>query len=219
MDDLDLHKEIDNDTGLRSKGRLLIIFSSILLALEVSGARAIEANTFLVKLEFTNGDGIKWLLALTIIFLMVRYYNYARKYQLKLTYVWADRVVSKHFKYDNLTQEFHGICDELAPVEFDTAKFHDDKTSFNIEYIWSPLFKRALLYKWELFDDGNDYTPNWQVIPIKLSAFSSKYWKLLADEFSTQIKSYFISRESLDIQAPYLISSLAILSFIDKFLA
>jgi heme/copper-type cytochrome/quinol oxidase subunit 3 len=84
---------IDADEGLKSKRKILTITSLILLALTFSGAKVEEANTFILKLKFDNQNGIAILLVLTIVFLIIRYYNYAKPYHEKLFRAWSDRML------------------------------------------------------------------------------------------------------------------------------
>jgi len=89
---------IDLDEGLKAKRKLLTVTSIILLALSFTGAQVQEANTFILKLKFANQNGLGILFVLSILFLMVRYYNYAKPYHDKLYERWTNRLFARpHF--------------------------------------------------------------------------------------------------------------------------
>ena len=75
--DIDLKKRIDSDTGLRAKRKYLTIVALLMLGIQFSGAKLEEANTFILKFSFSHQNGIAFLLLMSILFLLVRYYNYA----------------------------------------------------------------------------------------------------------------------------------------------
>jgi len=90
----DLYRTIDNDTGLKSKRNLLNITSLILLAIQFTGAEIIEANTFILKLSFKHQNGIGLLLVMSIVFFLIRYYNYAKHYHNELYKIWSQNLLN-----------------------------------------------------------------------------------------------------------------------------
>jgi hypothetical protein len=50
----ELLEQIDIDQGLASKRKTLTIVSLIMLAMQFSGAKVVEANTFILKLSFSQ---------------------------------------------------------------------------------------------------------------------------------------------------------------------
>lgn len=87
------HENFDTDENLKSKRKLLITISMILIALEVTGATIKEANTFLFKIGFTNESGVTNLLVFSILYLLVRYYSYAQPYHEELFEFWSSRML------------------------------------------------------------------------------------------------------------------------------
>ncbi|EGQ8093288.1 TPA: hypothetical protein I7215_21815 [Vibrio vulnificus] len=86
--------QIEFDEGLKSKRRNLIMLSTVLIALNLSGAVIKEANTFLFKIEFTDQHGINELFFFSLCYLLLRYYTYAQQYHQKLTQLWCDDMFS-----------------------------------------------------------------------------------------------------------------------------
>ncbi|WP_217523250.1 hypothetical protein [Vibrio metschnikovii] len=85
--------KFDSDDKLISKGKMLAAISMILIALEVTGATIKEANTFLFKIDFANQNGVTFLLLGAIIYLAVRYLNYAQPYHHQLFLIWSRRMM------------------------------------------------------------------------------------------------------------------------------
>lgn len=192
---------IDGNVGLKSQRKLLTISSLILLALTFSGAKVEEANTFILKLTFENQGGIVILLALSIAFLLPRYYSYAKPYHEKLFREWSDRMLKEPYfhQYCHHSDTVTGLVDDLAPKEV--------KSSYNgYAYQYHTYFcLRYIRYSWS---DQYEYYSKDVVIGWKI------YAKVIFIELKTRTKNIFTHREMLDVLAPYLIGSLAILSYI-----
>jgi len=206
---LTLTQRIDADEGLKAKRKLLSVVSLILLAIVFSGAKVVEANTFIMKISFTNQNGIAHLLLLSIVFLMIRYYNYARPYHDELYNKWTDRMLSEPFFYSSNPNEHElaGIVMDRTPQKIDVDRIYYEQGSFDFKYKCSWLFVRKFTYIWT-YSEQDDY----QVIDVRVGWRG--YLKVLAYETKHQFKSYFTHRENLDILAPYLLGSIAIMSFV-----
>jgi hypothetical protein len=211
---LTLTQRIDADEGLKAKRKLLTVVSLILLAIAFSGAKVVEANTFIMKVSFTNQNGIAYLLLLSIAFLMVRYYNYARQYHDELYKAWTKKMLQDRYFYSenvflkNQHQyDISGLVIERAPsfINLDTILYEDGHFSFT--YNCSKFFRRGIKYRWaESKNDeyrDTDITVGWK-----------SYFKVLFYEVKYQASSFFTHRENLDILAPYLLGCFSILSFI-----
>lgn len=59
-----LIENMKEDSELSSKRSLLIVASMLLMAMSVSGATLLEANTFIFKIGFENSKGLGYLLFL-----------------------------------------------------------------------------------------------------------------------------------------------------------
>lgn len=206
---LTITEQIDTDEGLKSKRKLLIVTSLVLMALSFSGAKVEEANTFVLKLSFESQKGIPVLLILSVVFLLVRYYNYACKYHKELYDRWTKRLLKNSFFLHRLYEDPHhyelsGFLVDQAP--FDIIQYEDDEHySWLASYTCEPFFKRQITYT---FYDENG--PHYR----KLAIGRKNYFKVLRLEAVCQLKSFFIHRENLDITSPYILGVLAILSFI-----
>ena len=200
-------EEIDADEGLKSKRKLLTISSLVLLALSFSSARVEEANTFLVKLKFDNQDGLGILLVLGVLFLFIRYFNYASKYHQKLFKAWSDRLLRDD--YCSIKHPFEnegtGLTFELLPkksIAIDEER--GELVNWTVSYESNWLVVKKIKYKW--FDE---YDKNNKSIRIGWP----HYPKVLLLETKYRFFSFITYREHLDIFAPYLLGGLAILSF------
>ncbi len=199
-------EQIDKDKGLKSKRNQLMVTSLILLALSFSGAKVEEANTFILKLKFENQEGISVLLVLTIMFLMLRYYNYAGQYHQKLYKLWAKRLLKDNFflevhPYDSSCS---GLIPKLEPKGFDIEYLNYEKLSWDYQFKCSFLFVRKITYSW--CDMHQDFEE-------EIGVGRENYFKVLRLEAKYQLESFIVHRENLDIIAPYLIGLMAITSY------
>jgi len=197
---------IDADEGLKAKRKLLTITSLILLALSFSGAKVEEANTFILKLQFEHQGGIPLLLVIAIVFLLIRYYNYAKPYHDKLFREWSDRMLRDSFFFwtDFHTDEFYGLIADLAPKELNMEAMQYEGGKFDFYYQTSFL-KRKIVYSW-----STQYYDPHKAVEIELKNYPKVYWL----EFKSRTSRYLNHRENLDILAPYFIGVLAISSYV-----
>lgn len=202
-------EQLDNDAGLKSKRKLLTIVSLITLALSFSDAKIEEVNTLVFKLSFENNGGISFLLVCSILFLLIRYFNYARPYHDKLYHLWSARMLKEpfFFEFNHHEDEADGLVIQKMPKHIDFNEcIRDPEISINWRYECSFLFKRKISYlieyKYEYDDDDKAVPVGWKNYP-----------KTLLLELKHQFKSYFIYRENLDIYAPYFLGLAAISSY------
>lgn len=207
----DIKQEIDNDAGLSSKRKLLTVTSLILLAIQFSGAQVKEANTFILKLSFEHQNGIGLLLALAIIFLLIRYYNYARPYHEKIFHQWSSRMLQEplfieHNFYENL---YYGLIVDLVPKGLNIYEL-DQSEHFSWEYKYNCRFflARDIEYSWS--DQNDSYSSE---ISLFESVSKQQYLKIMGYELKYQIISIFTNRETLDIYTPYILGIFSISSY------
>ncbi len=203
-----LPEEIDLDEGLKSKRKQLTITSLVLLALSFSGAKVQEANTFILKLKFENQNGIGILLVLTIFFLLIRYFNYARPYHDKLFRAWTNRMLKNpyFYSYHPHAEEEFGLIIDKAPDEIDFERIRHEGGSFASNYKCLLPFRRKLSYSWSP-NEHDDYSIS------SVGVGWENYVTVIAFEIKYQFESYFTHRENLDILSPYLLGTLAIASY------
>ena len=206
---IELKEIIDGDEGLRSKRRLLVVTSIILLAIQFSGAKIIEANTLILKLSFTHYEGVEFLLTTSVFFLLVRYYNYAAPYHRQLYDVWTARMLADlyFYSYDYHGDSLSGLIKQLKPDGFDFEHFrHEERLYWNYSYVCSGLFKRAIRHQWnDVNQDMDDLKSLGDNVSICV------YLHVLCLELKYQTSSFFVHRENLDIYSPYLLGALAII--------
>ena len=203
----------DTDEGLKSKRKLLTIASLTLLALSFSGAKIEEANSFIFKIKFAQQNGLAILLVISIVFLMVRYYNYAKKYHDRLYSIWSARLLTRDFFYSPSPENIHddeGILAVSRCSELD-AQIDNEIKRWVSTYECGWLFTRYISHSWGYSDhceeDRVDRVNIFKSFGIKA------YFKSISYEAIEQFKSFFTHRENLDILAPYFIGCAAIASY------
>ena len=183
-----------------------MVTSLILLALSFSGAKVEEANTFILKLKFENQEGISVLLVLAIMFLMLRYYNYAGQYHQKLYKLWTNRLLKDKFFLDvhPYDSSVSGLISKLEPKGFDIENMNYEELSLDYQFKCSFLFVRKITYYW--CDRHQDFEE-------EIEVGWENYFKVIRLEAKYQLESFIVHRENLDIIAPYLIGLMAITSY------
>ncbi len=196
-----VQKDIDADKGLASKRKLLTVASLILMALAFSGAKVEEANTFLVKLSFDNQEGIPLLLATSIVFLMLRYYNYAQPYHERLYRIWTKRMLGMPpFYYSD--DPFDGVEGDISALRLKTRIDPDVEWSkISMRFSCKLIYRRYVRFEW--WDGYGDHRED-------VDVNFRKYWKY---ELKYQFESLSKHRENLDIIAPYIVGVVALLSY------
>jgi hypothetical protein len=208
-----LIQRIDADEGLKAKRKLLTVVSLILLAIAFSGAKVVEANTFIMKITFTNQNGISYLLLLSIAFLMIRYYNYARPYHDELYNAWTKRMCEKTLYVNHAVDDHYipGLMTHLSPDELCYESCKRSSYGFwHYSYAYKWLILREIKFFWS--NDGESH--NQEVVSLLSKTSPWDYFKLLVLESKYQMTSFFTHRENLDILSPYLLGCFSILSFI-----
>lgn len=205
--ELTITEQIDIDEGLKTKRKLLTVTSLILLALSFSGAKVEEANTFILKLSFENQKGLSMLLVIAVIFLIIRYYNYACKYHQKLYKLWSDRLIhDDFFIYSHpYEREYSGLVLDLEPKDFDVDVIRQEGGAWEFGYECSWFFVRKISYWWH--DKYADHE-------ITVRVGWRNYFRVLMLESKYQFMGFFSHRENLDILAPYILGVLAMSSFV-----
>ncbi|MBA6343020.1 hypothetical protein H4J59_18690 [Colwellia sp. MB02u-10] len=225
---LTLTQRIDTDEGLKAKRKLLTVVSLILLAISFSGAKVVEANTFIMKISFTNQNGIAYLLLLSIAFLMIRYYNYARPYHDELYKAWTKRMLydDYFYSYHDYADDVEGLIKDLYPENLIEDIHQHHCNDLEKKYRCSWLLGRHVDFTWSeehgheqwatvnLMRIKNDEAKNKDKTIVKNGINLKAYFKILSCELKYQASSFFTHRENLDILAPYFLGCFSILSFI-----
>ncbi len=207
----DIKKLIDKDVGLHSKRKMLTVTSLILLAIQFSGAKVVEANTLILKLSFAHQKGITVLLMLAIIFLLIRYYNYAKPYHSMLYKLWTERLLDEEFYYSRCphSDDEYGIVYDLRPSYINRRELeHGEHSSWGYEYECRLFFRRYITFNWY-----HDHEGETERVGIRKKLGFRKLFKSLLLEYKHRFMRFIIFRENLDIIAPYFLGVLAILSF------
>ncbi|TXK94339.1 hypothetical protein BMR02_14045 [Methylococcaceae bacterium HT1] len=227
MDEKENMKEItvniDKDQGLKSKRKMLTVTSLTLLVSSLSGARVEEANTFL-KISFTNKEVIPFLLMLATLFLLIRYYNYARPYHDELFDIWSSRMLEEPFFHTMDRSKPLGIIIELADIN----KLNNMKWNFTVhdsinhgcswKYKSRLFFRRYIVYIFnhpdKMMAEYDGCKPRFKCeLGILQHAGFLKYIQVLKNEIYYRGSGLLFHRENLDILTPYLLGLAAICSY------
>ncbi|WP_454722572.1 hypothetical protein [Delftia acidovorans] len=205
------HSAIAADEGLASIRKTLTIVCIVFLAINLTGAKIEEANTFLFKVNLTNASGLGYLILLSIIFLTVRYFAYAQKYISQLESFWKIRLMRDGYilSRDPEDEDTYGLLSK----KFTFPRRGEPDVGHPV-YETSGFFKRSISY-W-VSSDYEDYDTI-----VDLNKFDES-WKrqdlfiLILKEFYYQAEATLKYRESLDLYTPFMLSLLSILSFFQK---
>lgn len=214
-DKSELQEQIDRDKGLKKQRTIVVAISSVMLLLQFSGAKIIEANTFIFKMAFEHQEGIPVLLALAITLSLLRYHNYASKYHSLLRGIWSLKLLN-HSKIDYMDPhepEPGGFLHDASPDNFDILTLiQEPHSSYSVEYKKGFLpFVRYFYYEWSVQGYDDQYGKS---VNIREKLGWKNYQSILLLEFKFRILEYIKHREFLDIKAPYLIGGFSILSYL-----
>lgn len=204
---------MDSDKAFQSKRKALIFVSLLLLALIASGAQVKEANTFIFRIEFSNHEGLKYLLVATVMACMLRYYSYSEKYRDVLFNIWAGRLLKDHriYYYDEQDDSIGGLLG--GAIDIGDGGYVVN----NPEYRKTGFLKRDIGL--ETSDTHEYYGQVYFTHYFPLQTFtkywkSSDYQKLLRAEFKYRIEAWYKYRETLDLASPYLLGFISLSAFL-----
>src|SRR5690606_9314240 len=208
-----IFEQIEEDKGFQNKRRALVWASAILIAMLVSGATVMEANTFILRIEFTNRDSLPLLVATTCSFMLIRYYGYAQKYHEQLSQSWRQPITQdrRFLRYDHEEDGFDGViagliedynlyCGRGMDIQYE-AKFPlrryviANHTEMDERFGELYISTRVNLHK---------MTKNWTL---------KHFLELLRIEFDHRWRVTMRTREYLDVYSPYVISAIALTLF------
>lgn len=223
------HKKIDADTGLKSKRRSLIVTSLILIIISWTGATIKEFSGLVAKIEVTNTASIRYLLLISIIYLMLRYFAYARTYHDQLRSFWVSRFMKdKRVFYHSVNhdhnneQNIKGLLGQALNVDIE-----EEPGALLLQYENHkfPFWGRKITYNTRSTQStGNPYHLSIRieeeiesVNEIILYKFNDNwtlrdYIHLLKIEYFYIFNSYTHYREYFDLIGPYVFGMLAIVS-------
>lgn len=210
------HKKLDADIGLKSKRQQVTYVSLVILAINLSGATIQEANTFLFKIHFLRPEGLHALLAISLLFCIIRYLNYSYKYSKQLSELWKGRFLKDEriLQFDIHGNEYQGLLSPSVNQEFNSLYQmirNGEAESLKTQYRCGLLpYKKAVILSFT-----NEYGDEKKIkIKIGIKEIGTIDWLRVAlIEWSYRITSYFTYRETLDLRAPYIIMALAFTSF------
>lgn len=209
-----LKQQIDGDEQLQKLGRKLSILSLLFMGVMLTGATIEEANTFVFKVKVTTQEAIPAMFLLSVLYLLFRYYTYARPYQKQIDQAWNQRLNATlfHIYEDPEDGEWYGRAIDLQPkgIQLDSPN-PNDRQYVQIQYQYTGFFLRSAKYTDYVEEHGVEVEPApvplWEKVSIK------EYLWFLTTEAKYQLGSFVEDKERLDLWGPYLITGLAILSF------
>lgn len=218
-----LIENMKEDSELSSKRNLLIVVSMLLMAMSVSGATLLEANTFIFKIGFENSKGLGYLLFLGVVTLTIRYYSVAYQYHVQLYDMWANEMIRDYSVFGYSCDDEHWVTPRglLSNIEIFSRGFQESqdegenaRNEFVFKYEVLGFFRRAVSYT----SDCGDY---YSTERVSLNSFKDGWkignlFQLLMIEFKYQSAAFFRRTEHLEILLPYMISVLSLFSFTFK---
>lgn len=212
--------EIHNDKGLKAKRQLVTYISLIILAINLSGATIKEANTFLFKIEFLTPVGLKVLLAVALVFCLIRYLNYSYKYALQLSQFWKERFLSdkRILDFDHYGETYFGLLSPIANKNF-SSRFgmlrNGEVEKFERMYVSSFIpFKKRYIESWINNSHGGE--KELEEFNVRKEIGFLNLLKVMKIEWTYRIEAYFRYPETLDLKAPLIIAGLAYSSIFFK---
>lgn len=210
--------ELKEDDEFNSKRKMLVIVSTLLLVMSVSGAKLIEVNTFIFKINFSNTFGFSLVFFVGVLTLTIRYYSVACPYHVKLYYLWANEMVRDPrvlgYSIDGDQYLPRGLLSDKKEFSYALMIEGADREKMVPEYVATGVLKRSMrLYEYYDEDIIYKYIDLWR---FDSEWKVSHYFRLLKFEFLFQCSALFRRPESLDIMLPYLVSLTSLLSFIFK---
>jgi hypothetical protein len=206
----EIAESIDNDDNFKSKKRIVVVLSIIILSLVFTGAELKEVNTFIFNFEFKHQEGLGWLFLMATLVSLLRYNNYARPYKDQLYSLWTNRLLDREevYKPNPVIEEVDGYEVDLFPADYDLYT-RAEYSKFALSYKCKFPFRRYFVYKYGLHCLDNESV---------VSLWDSKkiYFNVLWLEYKERIKSITGHREFLDVYSPYFLASTACVLFILK---
>lgn len=207
----DLSIALDQDENFKSKKRLVVILSAVLLVLIYSGAEIKEANTFIFKIDFKHQGGLGWLLAFAIGASLIRYMNYARPYTDQISNLWTKRLINR--------PQFFSRCpfsDSVSGYEVDMFPSTGYDTFLDHKFLYTSYKCRFPLIRSLVYEYG-EQPPGENTKEVYFSLFKPRrYFNVLWLEFRERLKNLISHREFLDVFSAYFMAYFALTSFILK---
>lgn len=215
----EFREAMDGDKEFQSKRRALVFVSLLLLALVVSGAEIKEANTFIFKIEFSNHIGLSYLLVLSVLACMLRYYSYSERYRNKLFEIWSRKLLDD-FSIYYVDQESGGLSGMLGDR---IGIYIGDYDVEHPKYKKNGFLKRSVgLRTTEVHEfHGEVYCTKYFDLNKYDNAWTpKKFRRFLFVEFKYRAEAWVKYRETLDLTSPYLLGFSSLLAFfVDLFMS
>ncbi|WP_394178458.1 hypothetical protein [Marinomonas posidonica] len=207
----EFHKELDDDKGLKSKRQMVIYVALVTLALTLSAATIKEANTFLFKIDFLNPEGLMALLFISNVFCYVRYQNYSSPYIKTLRMIKYHRLSKdQRILTTNIDKSQRGMLDGIL-LEINRVTSDNEEISIKeIRFISKYLLLRYIDVDYQ-FNNNESKVKN-QRYSVLTNVGFKKYLVFLYIDIRVSLDMVINHRETLDIQAPKIISLIACLS-------
>jgi hypothetical protein len=211
----ELSQRIEEDKALATSRKYVLVVSLILLGLLFSGAKVTEANTFILKLTFTNSEGIFNLLLLSLVYLVIRYHSNAAKYHKEIHKDWTGRLLNQRFFYNVCEQsdDQNGYIVDIAPeyAGYNDESFrHEEHVNLEVKFKSNWFLNSQIQYD---LHNAHAQVQDEKVYIFQLRLFGKSLkalWLVFKCWFDAQIRY----RESLEIYAPYLIFFITVFSSI-----
>lgn len=216
MSDLVNNIKMEDDKKLENSRRNLLITSVVLLALNLANAKLEKVNGLIFEMTFETPERLKVLLAVAVIFLLIRYFNYAYKYHHETYQKWTSNLMRDDlmFRTCEHSDNVSGYVHDLAPksVDYSDIDYGEEGSYLRHSFNRRLVFNSTIVY--ERTFRGNEL-PDLEVSILVLWAKSKKdYFRFLKCVLSHWFSEVIKSPLTLYLYSPYLIGGAALMSFL-----
>lgn len=207
---------IESDKPLEVARRYLLVTALVLLALTSAKAELSKVNGLIFELTFDAPERLTVLLAIGVVFLMLRYYSHASKYHQQTFETWSEK-----FMRDTLmirccehSDQMSGLLIELGPKNLDLNELLQDNNGSFIDWKLQRnfIFNSSIIY--DQINRGHPI-PDFEVSILELWKDRKRdYFKVLRCMFKHWLAEVIHSPGVLYLYSPYLIGIAALVSFI-----
>ena len=211
-----LGQMLDEDKGFITARRFLMALAILLLVSAVGGASIKEANTFFFKVEFLNPKALKFLLFLSVVGCVIRYYSFAYKYHSLINKIWHDRLLKDwgFFGVAEFSDGEAGVCGLLGKKR--QVLFSEHLGLQDLKYKTCLFFRRSI--EFDAREENEENEVFYYRKKVSLNTFDND-WKLkhllatLKFEFKHRFLTLVQHREYLDVLFPYWVAGAAVISY------
>ena len=206
--------KIEDDKQLEHSRRNLLIASLVLLALNVANAKLEKVNGLIFEMTFETPERLKLLMAVGVVFLLLRYFNHAYKYHDETYRKWTSKFLHDDLMshYCEHSDQISGLIYDLAPdgVDYSFIDTKEEGTSVSHSFKRKLVFNSTIVYS--TFKNGNPYPDIEANISVLWLKSKHDYFRLIRCMFRHWFEEVIHSPSMLYLYSPYLIGAAALVT-------